>query len=55
MNEERRITITEERYKELIKMEAKLELVIEKIKADKYFSERNFMKLFGIEYKEDDE
>ena len=54
MNEER-ITISEERYKELVKMKAKVELAIIMCRKDKYFGKRDFMNIFMPEEEEKDE
>lgn len=49
------ITISEESYKELLKIEAKVELMISLCHRDKYFNRDDFMALFDPDYKEEEE
>lgn len=49
------IPVSEERYKELIKTEVKVELLVEMLRKDRYFHRDDFRKLFDPEYKEEEE
>lgn len=49
------ITVSEERYKELIKTEVKVELLVGMLRKDRYFHRDDFRAMFDPEYKEEEE
>jgi len=48
------ITISEERYKELLKTEVKVELLVGMLRKDRYFRSDDFRAMFDPEYKEEE-
>lgn len=49
------ITISEERYKEMLKLEALIELYVDRVKEDGYVTKKSFLRLFDPNYKEEEE